>query len=189
MAQSPSKPVDTKDSRMASFKRYALCLWGVAQVVSTLANAIKRLLPIALQPFQQNDLTAPQWGLYIAWCLYMTYAEGYKAFQQKFSPMVVERAWGILDNANIFNTVLAGPYAMGMFGADRKRMIVSWAIMAGVFSLVKIVKFLPYPYRSIVDGGVVCGLSYGAMSIVFLTIRRFFFHKEEEKKEEPTKQD
>jgi hypothetical protein len=190
MTQTSSKPVEnqkTPESRLSTFKRHALGLWGIVQVVSVLANAIKRLLPIALHPFQQNNLSAPQWALYVAWCVYMTYAEGYKAFQQKFSPMVVDRAYGIVDNANIFNTLLAGPYAMGLFGADKKRMIVSWAITAGVFSLVKIVKFLPYPYRSIVDGGVVCGLSYGACSIVLLTLRRIFYHQEQP---EPTpKQD
>lgn len=161
-----------KDSRATAVKRTVLCLWGVAQVVSVLANAIKRLLPIALQPLQQNDLSAPQWALYVAWCAYMVYAEGYRAFQQKFSPMVVDRAYGIVDRANVFNTLLAGPYAMGLFGAEKKRMIVSWAITAGVFSLVKVVKYLPYPYRSIVDGGVVCGLSYGAVSIVVLTVKK-----------------
>lgn len=161
-----------KDSRATAVKRTVLCLWGVAQVVSVLANAIKRLLPIALQPLQQNDLSAPQWALYVAWCAYMVYAEGYRAFQQKFSPMVVDRAYGIVDRANVFNTLLAGPYAMGLFGAEKKRMIVSWAITAGVFSLVKVVKYLPYPYRSIVDGGVVCGLSYGAVSIVALTVKK-----------------
>lgn len=171
-ASGDSTAVAAKDSRATAIKRTVLCLWGVVQVVSVLANAIKRLLPIALQPLQQNDLSAPQWALYVAWCAYMMYAEGYKAFQQKFSPMVVDRAYGIVDRANVFNTLLAGPYAMGLFGAEKKRMIVSWAITAGVFSLVKIVKYLPYPYRSIVDGGVVCGLSYGAVSIVALTVKK-----------------
>lgn len=171
--------VASKDSRSTAIKRTILCLWGVVQVVSVLANAIKRLLPIALQPLQQNDLSASQWALYVAWCAYMIYAEGYKAFQQKFSPMVVDRAYGIVDRANVFNTLLAGPYAMGLFGADKKRMIVSWAITAGVFSLVKIVKYLPYPYRSIVDGGVVCGLSYGAISIVALTVKKLLLRADD----------
>ena len=39
--------------------------------------------------------------------------------------------------------------------------------MVGVFALVKVVKLLPYPWRSIVDAGVVCGLSFGTISIIY----------------------
>lgn len=151
--------------------RNVLGVWGVAQVISVLANAVKRLIPVAIQPLQQNDLQPWQWGLYVTWSMYMVYAEGYKAFQKKFSPMVVQRAFSIIDKPSILNVVLAGPYCMGMFGASRKRMIVSWAVTAGVFSLVKIVKLLPYPYRAIVDAGVVLGLSYGALSMLFFTVK------------------
>jgi hypothetical protein len=152
-------------------KRNLLGLWGVVQVVSVLANAIKRLLPVATQPFQRKDLSTEHWGLYVAFCLIMAYTEGYKAFQLKFSPMVVSRAFNLVQNSSILRILLAGPYSMGMFGASKKRMIVSWSITAGVFSLVKIVKYLPYPYRSIVDAGVVVGLSYGTFSILAYTVK------------------
>ena len=151
--------------------RNVLGVWGVVQVVSVLANAIKRLYPIALQPFIQKDLLPYHWAMYVLWSLYMGYAEGYKAFQLKFSPMVVQRAFSLADKPSVLNYVLAGPYSMGLFGAPRKRMIVSWCITAGVFSLVKVVKMMPYPYRSIVDAGVVVGLSYGTLSIVALTVK------------------
>ena len=60
---------------------------------------------------------------------------------------------------------------MGLFSAPRKRMIVSWSITAGVFSLVKVVKLLPYPYRSIIDAGVVFGLSYGTISTLVIMLK------------------
>ena len=63
---------------------------------------------------------------------------------------------------------------MGLFDATRKRMIVGWSVTIGVFSLVGIVKKLPYPYRSIIDAGVVMGLSYGALSICFQFVRALF---------------
>lgn len=151
--------------------RNLLGVWGVAQVISVLANAVKRLAPVAMQPLQHNDLQAYQWALYVGWSGYMVYAEGYKGFQKKFSPMVVQRAFDLINHPSILNILLAGPYCMGMFNASRKRMIVSWSITAGVFSLVKLVKLLPYPYRAIVDAGVVLGLSYGALSILVLTIK------------------
>ena len=82
----------------------------------------------------------------------MAYAEGYKAFQQKFSPLIVRRAIDLNERRSFFNVLLAGPYCMGLFGATRKRMIVTWSISAGVMTLVHFVKKLSYPWRSIVDG-------------------------------------
>jgi hypothetical protein len=162
---------DDRTSVRAIILRNMLGLWGVIQVVSILANALKRLYPIAAQPFIQQDMEPYQWALYVVWSIYMAYAEGYKAFQLKFSPMVVQRAFAIYEQPNVLNCILAGPYSMGLFGASRKRMIVSWCITAGVFSLVKVVKMLPYPYRSIVDAGVVVGLSWGTLSIIIYAIK------------------
>ena len=170
-----------------SLKKNLLGLWGVLQVVYILTKAIKRLFPIAMQPILQKDLLPFQWAMYGLWSIYMMYTEGYKAFQLKFSPLVVERSFGlsktisdrpatILENTISFlNIVLAGPYSMGLFCAPKRRMIVGWSLTVGVFSLVKIVKLLPYPYRSIVDAGVVAGLSYGTMSICILTIKALLF--------------
>jgi hypothetical protein len=149
----------------------SLACWSVLQVVSILANAIKRLLPVAMEPLIQNDLQPFQWAMFVGWSLYMAYVEGYQAFQLKFSPLVVKRAFGLSSHLNPLNCILAGPYAMGLFGATKKRMIISWSITAGVFALVKIVKRLPYPYRAIVDAGVVVGLSYGTLSILWQSAR------------------
>lgn len=152
-----------------------LASWSIIQVLCILTNAIRRLLPIAIQPFLQNDLEPFQWGLYISWALYMAYMEGYESFQKKFSPLIVKRAFKMSDQSlTPLNIIFAGPYAMGMFGATRKRMIISWSVTGLVFGLVKIVKKLPYPYRSIVDAGVIVGLTYGSTSILLITIRAFF---------------
>ena len=41
-------------------------------------------------------------------------------------------------------------------------MIVSWSVSIGVAVIVAAVKRLSYPWRNIVDAGVVVGLSWGA---------------------------
>ena len=170
-----------------TLKKNLLGLWGVLQVVYILTKAIKRLFPVAMQPILQKDLLPFQWAMYGLWSIYMMYTEGYKAFQLKFSPLVVERSFGLAKTISerpatilqslisILSIVLAGPYSMGLFCAPRRRMIIGWSLTAGVFSLVKIVKLLPYPYRSIVDAGVVAGLSYGTLSICFLTVKALLF--------------
>ncbi|CAN0031213.1 unnamed protein product, partial [Laminaria digitata] len=155
--------------------------WGVLSVVFILMNAVKRLAPIALQPFSRGDFTTAQWAMYGGFALLMAYAEGFKGFQKKFSPLVVKRAL-TLDSpkegsgggggkAGPLRLLLAGPYSMGLFHATKKRLTVSWGLTTGVLCLVHIVKKLPYPWRSIVDAGVVVGLSYGTLSICLIWAR------------------
>ncbi len=153
-------------------------LWGVLGVVAVLGNAIRRLLPIALEPFGKaagaaGAFTPALWAQYIGFALFMAYAEGYKGFQLKFSPLVVKRAFTLSSGsaAPLWHKLLAAPYSMGLFHASRKRKAVSWGLALGIVGLVKLVKGLAYPYRSIVDAGVVVGLSYGALSIAAIYAR------------------
>jgi hypothetical protein len=168
---------ELKGNIKTNYFKNILAGWGVIQVIAILANAVKRLLPIALQPFKQNDLNIYQWSAYVLWSIYMGYTEGYQAFQQKFSPLVVKRAYGLSENKSILNLLFAGPYSMGLFGATKKRMIVSWSISVGVFGLISIVKKLSYPYRNIIDAGVVVGLTYGASSIIVSFIKTIWTGK------------
>jgi hypothetical protein len=154
--------------------RNLLGVWGVLQVSTLIGNAVYRLIPVALQPFQKNDLQPYQWGLYLAFCSFMGYFQGYKGFQKKFAPLVVSRAFNLYNNLSILNLLLAGPYSMGMFNASKKRMIASWGLAIGVSALAKFVKYLSYPYKSIVDGGVVFGLSYGTTSLLFCAVGALF---------------
>jgi xanthine/uracil permease len=55
---------------------------------------------------------------------------------------------------------------MGLFHATKKRVIVSWSVTLGVAAIVAAVKKLPYPWRNIVDAGVVVGLTWGSVSII-----------------------
>lgn len=137
-------------------------------------KAVKRVLPVALEPFKSADaaialvpLTRLQLGAYIVTCLFFAYAEGYKGFQRKFAPLVVARSLKIdLAWSKIHHVILGPFYAMGLFHATKKRMAVSWGVTIGVAAIVAVVKRLSYPYRSIVDAGVAVGLSWGTASIL-----------------------
>jgi len=106
-------------------------------------------------------------------CLGFAYAEGYKGFQLKFSPLVVARAQTLKPfQGTPIHHVLFGPfYAMGLFHATKKRQIVSWSISTGVAFIVAMVKRFPYPWRNIVDAGVIVGLTWGSVSILAIWIR------------------
>ena len=143
-------------------------VWGAAGVIAILMNAVKRVLPIALEPFRVGMQPA-QWLAYGSFAAFMGYAEGWKAFHRKFSPLVAARSVTLSDKDHhpLAHAIFAPFYAMGLFHATKKRRITSYAFLTGVFVIVKLVKQLSYPWRSIVDGGVVVGLTVGSASIIY----------------------
>ena len=80
---------------------------------------------------------------------------------------VVARALTLEPGAPVARGALAPLYSMGLFHATRKRKATSWGFLIGVFGLVKLVKKLSYPWRAVVDAGVVAGLSIGSASILY----------------------
>jgi len=153
--------------------------WAAGGFVAILGKSIKRILPIALEPFNTLApvLSKFQLGSYIAMCLMFAYAEGYKGFQLKFSPLVVARAQTLKPfQGTPIHHVLLGPfYAMGLFHATKKRRIVSWSISTGVALIVAMVKKFPYPWRNIIDAGVIVGLSWGSVSILAIWFKTVIF--------------
>lgn len=146
-------------------------LWGASGVAYILMKAIRRVIPIAMEPFSKADGVVPltnfQLGAYVLTCLFFAYAEGYKGFQLKFSPLVVARSFTLQPKTSPIHHLLLAPlYSMGLFHATKKRMIVSWSVTIGVATIVAAVKRMPYPWRNIVDAGVVVGLSWGTISIL-----------------------
>jgi len=159
-----------KDLNLTAGKVLA-SLWGSCGVVYILAKAIKRVVPIALEPFMKGEgvvpLTQVQLAAYIITCLWFAYVEGYKGFQLKFSPLVVARSFTLQPSSSPIHHLLLAPlYSMGLFHATKKRMIISWSVTTGVAVIVAAVKRMPYPWRNIVDAGVVCGLTWGSISIL-----------------------
>lgn len=111
-------------------------------------------------------------------CIWFAYVEGYKGFQLKFSPLVVSRAQTLSLSSPIHHLLFAPFYAMGLFHATKKRKIVSWSVSTGVAVIVAAVKKLPYPWRNIVDAGVIVGLTWGSISILSHWIKAVVFGKD-----------
>lgn len=144
--------------------------WGIGGVLLLLAQALYRLVPRALEALAM-ELSAPQWIVLAVWLAFMGYAEGWRGFHQRFSPKVVERAFTLREAPTPLRGLLAPAYAMALFGAPRRAMIVSWSLLVGIVALVILVRFVPQPWRGIVDAGVVLGLTIGSVSIAFHTAR------------------
>ena len=119
--------------------------------------------------------------MYVLNCLFFAYAEGYKGFQLKFSPLVVKRSFtlviGTPQGNNPLNYLLAPLYSMGLFSATKKRTITSWSVTLGVALIVALVKKLPPVWRCIMDAGVVVGLSWGTLSILYFYIQSMIVGK------------
>ena len=107
-----------------SFLGRIVTSWGVLSVLAILGNAIRRVLPIALQPLKQNDLSSLHWVAYAVWAVYMAYAEGYKAFQLKFSPLIVRRAIELGNGRMTFMRVLLATLIGGSVAS------ITWAYTA-----------------------------------------------------------
>jgi len=144
--------------------------WGIGGVLLLLGDAVYRLAPRALEALAM-ELTALHWGALAGWVVFMAYAEGWRGFHRRFSPRVVERSFGLGREPTVLRGLLAPAYAMSLFAAPRRSMIVSWSVLVGVVALVVLVRFVPQPWRGIIDAGVVVGLSIGCASIVVHTAR------------------
>ncbi len=147
-------------------------IWGIAGVFFLLGSAVYRLAPLALAP-----LAAPlrwyHWLALVASILFMAHAEGYRGFQQQFSPRVAARARYLRDHPRPLFVALAPFFCMGYFHATRRRQVVSLFLTAGIVVLVLAVRRVPQPWRGIIDAGVVTGLVWGLVSLAWFTIRAF----------------
>mmetsp|Transcript_112334 Transcript_112334/g.350042 ORF Transcript_112334/g.350042 Transcript_112334/m.350042 type:complete len:183 (+) Transcript_112334:90-638(+) len=163
--------VPSGDGPKARAARFTVAsAWAVLGVAAFLLNGLRRVLPAALLPFQLG-LGFAGWTAYVLTGVFFAYAEGYRGFQQRFSPLVVSRALLLDAQQPPVRQVLAPVYAMAFFHAKRRRKVTSFALIFGIFAVVALVKRLPYPFRSILDGGVCIGLAWGIGSILAIYLR------------------
>lgn len=150
-------------------------IWGILGVTLILGSAIMRIWPRVFDAFKLG-LSPLEWIALILWNLFMVVAEGYQGFQKLFSPRVAARTWHLVNCGRPVDLILAPLYCIGYFHATRKRMITSWSLTAGITFIVIIVRYLPQPWRGIIDSGVVLGLLYGLLWVYVFTIRTFKSH-------------
>mmetsp|Transcript_41732 Transcript_41732/g.75780 ORF Transcript_41732/g.75780 Transcript_41732/m.75780 type:complete len:211 (-) Transcript_41732:39-671(-) len=148
-------------------------VWGVVGVLALLANGLRRTLPAALVPFSAG-LSPPAWAAYAATCMFFAYAEGYRGFQQRFSPLVVRRALLLDSRRPCLQQAFAPAFAMALIHTDGRRKALSYGLALGIVAIVALVKRLPYPQKSILDAGVVVGLGWGMCSICLLFLRAVY---------------
>ncbi|HWR71722.1 MAG TPA: hypothetical protein VN604_00980 [Nitrospirota bacterium] len=147
-------------------------LWGVFGVLLLLGGAVYRLAPLAVEAFT-HELAWYHWSGLLLFVLFMAYAEGYVGFQQRFSPRVAARARYLKANPRNIVVLFAPFFCMGYFHTTRRRQITSLSLTVGIIILVILVRFLPQPWRGIVDAGVVAGLAWGLLSLLIFSVQAF----------------
>jgi hypothetical protein len=147
-------------------------VWGLTGVFLLLGSAVYRLSVIALAAFS-HVLLWQHWTLLLLSVFFMAYAEGYRAFQQRFSPRVAARAKYLKNHPNLLHALLGPLFCMGFFHATRRRKITSFSVTAGIVLLIVLVRLLPQPWRGIIDLSVVVGLGWGIVSLAFFGYRAF----------------
>ncbi len=145
-------------------------VWGVFGVMLLLGFAVYRLLPFAAELSRQK-LTLLHVAVLIIWCFVMVYFEGYKAFGQQFAPRVVARAGYLAGRANWPRLLFAPLFCVGYFGAPRKRIVSSIALFVGIVIVIVLIRFVPQPWRGIIDSGVVLGLLSGIFFLAFYSYK------------------
>ncbi len=146
--------------------------WGLAGVFLLLGSAVYRLSVVAAAAFSYK-LHLEHWMALLVFIFFMAYAEGYRAFQQRFSPRVAARAKYLRNHPQILHAVLAPLFCMGFFYATRRRKITSISVTAGIVILIVLVRLLPQPWRGIIDLSVVVGLGWGIVSLAFFAYQAF----------------
>ena len=151
--------------------RHPIVVWGMIGILVLVLRAVYRLSFMAFELVGGQPLNAVQWVLLVVWVFFMVYAEGYRGFHKAFSPRGVLRLCVLAERPTLGWGILAPFVGMGLLRATRKRLIVSWCLIIGIVFLVMFVSTLGYPYRSIVDLGVVFGLLIGAISLTIHYVR------------------
>ena len=144
--------------------------WGLAGVALLLGSAIYRMTPMAISAFTFEFRWYHTITLALV-VLFMAYVEGFRAFQQGFSPRVAARARYLQQQGRRSHLIFAPLFCMGFFHATRRRQITSISVTVGIIVLVLLVRLLDQPWRGIVDAGVVVGLAWGLVSLVLYGIQ------------------
>lgn len=156
-------------ARKLSASSLLILAWGVLGVVTLLGQAIYRLAPLAIEPLRGGELSALQIAAYVVFASFMGYSEGYRGFQKRFSPKVVARALYLAENPRPLHVLFAPAFCMAYFHATRRGLLTAWGVTSMVVVLVILVRGIAQPWRGIIDGGVVLGLSWGVAALFYHT--------------------
>lgn len=139
--------------------------YAILGITALLSTAIVRLTPYALEALRA-DMSLFQMVAMAGSIVFMAYSEGYRGFQTRYSPRVVNRALNLGAEQPSGWSLIAPLVAMGLVRARKRILIMSWALTGMIVLFIVLLRITPQPWRGIIDAGVVVGLAWGTLSIV-----------------------
>ena len=166
-------PSSTHDDHPAAFAaRWVAIVWGIGGLLALMVAAMWRLSVVAIEALRM-PLGSVHWVTLVSATAFMAYAEGYRGFQVKFSPRFAARARYLLETNTASHLLLAPLFCMSYFAAPRRRIIATVLLTLMIVVFVLSFRFLPQPWRGLLDFSVVVGLSWGTISVVFSSYAAF----------------
>lgn len=151
-------------------------IWGVCGALAILGYAVSKMVRATSEAFSY-DLNVWHYLVMAVWTFFMAYSEGYKGFQKGYSPRVASRAVYLRDKCTGLRLALAPFFCLGFFHAPRKRKITVVILVIGISLIVLLFKYIPQPWRGVLDFGVIIGLSWGIIATV-IYFAKFWVAKE-----------
>ena len=118
--------------------------WGFAGVFLLIGFAVVRLTPIAVDALDY-PFAWYHWLALVVNILFMLHAEGYKGFQQNFSPRVAVRCRHLYHHPTLLHVLLAPMFAMCYFHTTPRQQRVSLMLTGMIICMVIMVGYLPQP--------------------------------------------
>ena len=140
-------------------------IWGFIGVAGLIGYSVIRLSHLAMDAFA-HTLLGYHWLALAGIVVFMAYSEGYRGFQQAFSPRTVARTLYLYQHPTVLRVLLAPLFCMGYFHIIKRQQIVIIGLTVFIIVLIILVRLLPQPWRGIVDAGVVVGLTWGLVSLL-----------------------
>lgn len=146
--------------------------WGLAGVLLLLGYALVRLTPYAIEALDY-ELSLVQWVALVGGAIFMAWSEGYKGFQRSFSPRVAARLLWLYRHPCPLLVLSAPLFCLGLVHAPPKRRVIFLVMTTMIIGLVILIRLLDQPWRGVIDAGVVVGLTWGVVSVLWFVVLAF----------------
>ena len=140
-------------------------VWGAFGLCALLVYAVVRLSFVVADGWDAAWLPRHV-AVAVVNAVFMAWSEGYRGFQQRFSPRSAARVKWLRRNATPLRAVLAPLFVMGYFDAPRRRLIGVYGLTVGIVVAIVAIHQLAQPWRAALDIGVVLGLCWGLASFL-----------------------
>lgn len=140
--------------------------WSISGLLVLLGFAIWKLSTYTLESLQMH-LNWMHWLVLIGFTGFMAHSEGYKGFQKNFSPRFAARTKYLLANSTPVQCIFAPFFCMGYFHAPAKRVFTTITLTIMIIVFILLFRYIPQPWKGLLDAGVVIGLIWGMISTIF----------------------